>query len=210
MKIYNYNPITFEYTGSQNADLDPQETKEQGKNVYLLPANATFIKPPESEPMKVRVFKEGSWSYEKDFRKGFYKVDSFLNVTEITELGDIPEGYILVTETIGDDIKVNPEKYIIDDGVIREKTEEEKQAEEEKEFNEQFFRTSLGYVRRTVTMKDGSTKDFLTDILPLLVVGVPVLVYSRELKQTRIQATEPFINECKQQLFVDFYGGDND
>lgn len=210
MKIYNYNPITFEYTGSQNADLDPQETKEQGKNVYLLPANATFIKPPESEPMKVRVFKEGSWSYEKDFRKGFYKVDSSLVVTEITELGDIPDGYILVTETIGDDIKVNPEKYIIDDGVIREKTEEEKQAEEEKEFNEQFFRTSLGYVRRTVTMKDGSTKDFLTDILPLLVVGVPVLVYSRELKQTRIQATEPFINECKQQLFVDFYGGDND
>ena len=46
MKIYNYNPITFEYTGSQNADLDPQETKEQGKNVYLLPAfnraNASF------------------------------------------------------------------------------------------------------------------------------------------------------------------------
>lgn len=208
MKIYNYNSITFEYTGSQNADLDPQETKEQGKNVYLLPANATYIKPPASEPMKARVFKEGSWSYEKDFRKGFYKVDSFLNVTEITELGDIPEGYILVTETIGDDIKVNPEKYIIDDGVIREKTEEEKQAEEEKEFNEQFFRTSLGYVRRTVTMKDGSTKDFLTDILPLLVVGVPVLVYSRELEQTRIQATEPFINECKQQLFVDFYGGD--
>lgn len=208
MKIYNYNPITFEYIGSQNADLDPQETKEQGKNVYLLPANATFIKPPASEPMKARVFKEGSWSYEKDFRKGFYKVDSSLNVTEITELGDIPDGYVLVTEIIGDDIKANPEKYIIDDGVAREKTEEEKQAEEEKEFNKQFFRTSLGYVRRTVTMKDGSTKDFLTDILPLLVVGVPVLVYSRELEQTRIQATEPFINECKQQLFVDFYGGE--
>ena len=84
--------------------------------------------------------------------------------------------------------------------------EEKKKAEEEKEFNQQFFRTSLGYVRRTVTMKNGSTKDFLTDILPLLVVGVPVLVYSRELEQTRIQATEPFINECKQQLFKDFYG----
>ena len=130
MKIYNYNPITFEYTGSQNADLDPQETKEQGKNVYLLPAYATFIKPPASEPMKARVFKEGSWSYEKDFRNGFYKVDSNLVVSEITELGDIPEGYILVTEIIGDDIKANPDKYIIDDGIVREKTEEEKQAEE--------------------------------------------------------------------------------
>lgn len=208
MKIYNYNPITFEYTGSQNADLDPQETKEQGKNVYLLPANATFIKPPASEPMKARVFKEGSWSYEKDFRKGFYKVDSNLDVTDITELGDVPEGYILVTKVIGDDIKANPDKYIIDDGIVREKTEEEKQAEEDAEFNKQFFNTTLGYVRRSVTMKDGSTKDFLTDILPLLVVGVPVLVYDRQLNQTRVQVTEVFINECKQQLFVDFYGGD--
>lgn len=208
MKIYNYNPITFEYTGSQNADLDPQETKEQGKNVYLLPANATFIKPPASEPFKARVFKEGVWSYEKDFRKRFYKVDSSLNVTEITELGDIPDGYILVTEIVGDDIKANPEKYIIDDGIVREKTEEEKQAEADAEFNKQFFNTTLGYVRRSVTMKDGSTKDFLTDILPLLVVGVPVLVYDRQLNQTRVQATEVFINECKQQLFVDFYGGE--
>lgn len=130
MKIYNYDANTFEYRGSQNADLDPQETKEQGKNVYLLPANATFIKPPASEPFKARVFKEGSWSYEKDFRKGFYKVDSNLNVSEITELGDVPEGYILVTKVIGDDIKANPDKYIIDDGIVREKTEEEKQAEE--------------------------------------------------------------------------------
>lgn len=208
MKIYNYNSITFEYTGSQNADLDPQETKEQGKNVYLLPAYATFIKPPASEPMKARVFKEGSWSYEKDFRKGFYKVDSNLDVTDITELGDVPEGYILVTKVIGDDIKANPDKYIIDDGIVREKTEEEKQAEEDAEFNKQFFNTTLGYVRRSVTMKDGSTKDFLTDILPLLVVGVPVLVYDRQLNQTRVQVTEVFINECKQQLFVDFYGGD--
>lgn len=130
MKIYNYDANTFEYRGSQNADLDPQETKEQGKNVYLLPANATFIKPPASEPFKARVFKEGSWIYEKDFRKGFYKVDSNLVVTEITELGDIPEGYILVTEVIGDNIKENPNNYVIDDGIIREKTEEEKQAEE--------------------------------------------------------------------------------
>jgi len=83
---------------------------------------------------------------------------------------------------------------------------EKKKAEEEKALNEQFFKTALGYVRRKVTMKDGSKKDFLTDILPMLVVGVPVLVYSRELEQTRIQATESFINECKQQLFKDFYG----
>lgn len=78
--------------------------------------------------------------------------------------------------------------------------------EQEAEFNRQFFLTSLGYVRRSVSMKDGSHKDFLSDILPLLQVGVPILTYTRELQQNRVLATEQFIDECKQQLLIDFYG----
>lgn len=78
--------------------------------------------------------------------------------------------------------------------------------EQEEEFNRQFFLTSLGYVRRLVTMKDGSHKDFLSDILPLLEVGVPVLTYSRDLVQKRVLVTEQFINQCKQQVLKDFYG----
>ncbi|MBR6099418.1 hypothetical protein IKP85_06695 [bacterium] len=78
--------------------------------------------------------------------------------------------------------------------------------EQEAEFNRQFFNTSLGYVRRSVTMKDGSRKDFLCDILPLLQVGVPVLTYTRELEQSKVLVTEQFLNECKQQLLIDFYG----
>lgn len=87
-------------------------------------------------------------------------------------------------------------------------TAEEEAEKEDAEFNKQFFNTTLGYVRRAVTMKDGSVKSFLTDILPMLVVGVPVLVYDRELNQTRVQVTEVFINECKQQLYKDFYGNE--
>lgn len=124
MLAYKYDKDTKEYLGTQNAQIDPIDKG------YLLPANATFIKPPASEPMKARVFIDEAWSFVKDFRKGFYKVDSDLIVTEITELGDIPEGYILVTEVIGEDIKENPNKYVIDDGIVREKTEEEKEAEE--------------------------------------------------------------------------------
>jgi hypothetical protein len=78
--------------------------------------------------------------------------------------------------------------------------------EQEEEFNRQFFLTSLGYVRRTVTMQDNSHKDFLSDILPLLEVGVPVLTYSRDLVQKRVLVTEQFINQCKQQVLKDFYG----
>lgn len=81
-------------------------------------------------------------------------------------------------------------------------------------FNEAFFNTSLGYIRRKVTMKDGSTKDFLTDILPLLQVGVPIISYDKPdfptdempAQNTDKLVTEEFINECKQQVLKDFYG----
>ncbi len=87
-------------------------------------------------------------------------------------------------------------------------TEEEKQEQEEEEFNRKFFHTSLGYVSRDVHMKNGVVKDFLTDILPLLKEGIPVLVYTRQLEQSKVPATQQFIDECGQQLIADFYGED--
>lgn len=88
----------------------------------------------------------------------------------------------------------------------QEQADEREAREREEEFNRQFFLTSLGYVRRTVTMKDDSKKSFLTDILPMLVEGVPVLVYTRELEQSKVLVTTEFIDECKQRLLKDFYG----
>lgn len=94
--------------------------------------------------------------------------------------------------------------------IINPDYEAEKQAELIEQFNKEFFNTSLGYIRRKVTMKDGSSKDFLTDIVPLLQVGVQIITYSlngAELTQnTGVTVTEQFITECKQQLFNDFYG----
>lgn len=103
------------------------------------------------------------------------------------------------------------------DGVRRFEIKEIPQptpADKETEFNKQFFNTSLGYVRRKVTMKDGSIKDFLSDILPLLQTGVPIITYNKpdfETSDTPTQnlnqiVTEDFINECKQQVLADFYG----
>ena len=94
--------------------------------------------------------------------------------------------------------------------IINPDYEAEKQAELIEQFNKEFFNTSLGYIRRRVNMKDGTTKDFLTDIVPLLQVGVQIITYSlngAELTQnTGVTVTEQFITECKQQLFADFYG----
>lgn len=130
MKIYNYDPQTFIYTFSENADLDPEETKIQGKNVYLLPSYATFLKPPVAKEDEAIVFNVNQWEYVVDYRANYYKVNSNLNVLDITEIGEIEEGFALVTKEFGDLIKANPNDYVFENDSVREKTDKEKEDEE--------------------------------------------------------------------------------
>lgn len=58
MNIYNYHPITHEFTGASIADEDPLD-----KGRYLFPANSTNIEPPVQMDGKVRVFTGTSWEY---------------------------------------------------------------------------------------------------------------------------------------------------
>ena len=55
-------------------------------------------------------------------------------------------------------------------------------------------------------MQDSTQKDFLTDILPLLQIGVPILTYDLDGKQSQVLVTAQFIEECKNQVLTDFYG----
>ena len=61
------------------------------------------------------------------------------------------EGETIITKRY--EIKANPVP-----------TTEEKQTR----FNKEFFNTSLGYIRRKVNMSTGETKDFLSDLLPVI------------------------------------------
>lgn len=90
----------------------------------------------------------------------------------------------------------------------------------EAKFNKEFFNTSLGYIRRSVTMADGSHKDFLSDLLPAISMSVQastpvnILVYDRppfdrdidnwEDYQHKVLVTPQFIQECFIQLSNDF------
>lgn len=85
-------------------------------------------------------------------------------------------------------------------------TQEEIEEQKHQQFLKEFFNTSLGYVRRKVSMQTGETKDFLADILPILQVGIPILTYTEEGEQNKVLVTEDFIDECKQQVIKDFYG----
>jgi len=126
-----------------------------------------------------------------------------------TEILELPEDY----ET---------GKYIVVDGILilNEDWEEEKAEGREAAFDREFFNTSLGYVRRSVTMADGSHKDFLSDLLPAISMsvqsGVPVniLTYDRppfdhDIEdwteyQHKVVATPQFTQECFMQLSNDF------
>lgn len=220
MLIYNYDSITKEYLGHSNADLDPEETKQQGRNVYLIPANATTIEPPINKVDYARLFINNAWEYEHDYRANYYMVDSNLDVLDITEIGELSDGYILVTKELGDLIKANPDDYVIDNDTIREKTEEEETTKREQDFNSSFFLTSLGYIRRSVTMADGTHKDFLSDLLPVISMGVQggqavnILTYDKPPfdedvtdwteYQHQVVVTPQFIQECFMQLSNDF------
>lgn len=102
--------------------------------------------------------------------------------------------------------------------------EKKQESERKKAFYEQFFKTSLGWIRRNVSMKDGSTKDFLADFLMQIKAGlelgqtVEIITYnlpdfSQEATeeymvslQERKNATPSFIQECLMQTVRDFGG----
>lgn len=99
-------------------------------------------------------------------------------------------------------------------------TDNEQTDRREAEFNKAFFNTSLGYVRRSVTMADGSHKDFLSDLLPVISMGVQagspvnILTYDKppfdhDIEdwteyQHQVVVTPQFIQECFMQLSNDF------
>ena len=97
MNVYKYDEITKEYTGVETAQLDPLESKVQGKEVYLLPANATFTAPLVVKEGYTQVFKDGVWNYVEDNRGKEYWLpeDEYGTPARImNELGEFPEGAI--------------------------------------------------------------------------------------------------------------------
>lgn len=121
-------------------------------------------------------------------------------------------------------IEYEEETNKIKEVIVYDETQEEADAREaqirETNFNKSFFQTSLGYVRRSVTMADGSHKDFLSDLLPVISMGVQsgqtvhILTYDKPPfdndvedwteYQHQVTVTPQFIQECFVQLSNDF------
>lgn len=212
--IYSYNTETGEYSATM-----PYETETgDGK---------TAVAPPEIPAGKAAVYNTESqtWSLVNDYRFSHKKVDSELNIYDIENLGDVDDGFCLVTNETAENIELTPYKYKIQDGNVVEKTNDEIATARQEIFEKEFFLTSLGYIRRKVSMSTGETKDFLSDLLPAISMGVqmgqtvPILVYNTpdftqevtpeyiiSLQEAK-NATTAFVQECALQLSADFVNG---
>lgn len=116
---YKYSSIDFVYLGKEEAYLDPEETKIAGTKVYSLPAFATFINPPKTEILEVAVFdiQTQKWKIEPDYR-GMYQVNEEMQPEKIYNFGELPEGYIPITEAQAKKIEDDPIYYIIEDNEL--------------------------------------------------------------------------------------------
>lgn len=96
MQVYKYDEETKEYIGSEQALIDPLETQLQKKEIYLLPANATFEKPNLQDGF-ASVFNGTQWENIEDNRGKEYWLgtDTFGTPAHtMKDLGAFPAGAV--------------------------------------------------------------------------------------------------------------------
>ena len=96
MQVYKYDEKTKEYIGTEQALINPLESELQGKEIYLLPANATFEKPNLQEGF-ASVFNGTQWeNIEDNIGKEYWlDTDTFgTSAKTMKDLGAFPAGAV--------------------------------------------------------------------------------------------------------------------
>ena len=129
MKCYTYDEKTKEYKGESTAQIDPLETEMAGKDIWILPANATFVESPKVKDHEVAVWNDKEWEIKEDWRKTELYNPETEDRKTLSEIGPKPEGYYPIKQqakTAYFNIEVREDGvYFVD----REKTYEEKYTE---------------------------------------------------------------------------------
>lgn len=116
MKIYHYDENGL-YVGTSDAELDPAEWQINNQKVYIVPAGATEIKPPKTNKNQIAKFEGNNWVVYPDYR-GQYIVNSEMNTNMVADIGELPDGYILITEAQYNKIVEDKFYYIVSDGSL--------------------------------------------------------------------------------------------
>lgn len=65
MIAYSFAPKTHKFTGTKECQRDPLESQAQGRDVWLLPANCTFVEPLPAKDGFDRVWNGTAWEYQE-------------------------------------------------------------------------------------------------------------------------------------------------
>lgn len=111
MLTYKYDHETKEYLFSEDAFFDPLETEQQGRDVYLLPADSTFTAPLASKEGYAVCWNGTAWEYVEDHRQKrdgggvpiestgtayWLPEDTWMSPSRyMKKLGPLPEGALL-------------------------------------------------------------------------------------------------------------------
>ena len=71
MQIYRFDAESREFLHAEEAALDPLESVAQGREVWLLPAEATFTPPPVAGEGQVALWRGAGWELVEDHRQKY-------------------------------------------------------------------------------------------------------------------------------------------
>lgn len=114
MQAYMYSITTHEFLESVPCFPDPIRSRLEGREVYLLPANATFTEPPAKRTGYTAVWNGSGWIETEDHRGVQYwpKGATYNSASmEMAELGPLPDGALLTRpEQTADEIAAEKEQ----------------------------------------------------------------------------------------------------
>lgn len=82
MIAYSYDKESSAYIGTTSCQIDPLASKKEGKVIYLLPANSTFIKPPiYNLKTETPIWSENEWVIKQN---GFQTKEDVIEQPELS------------------------------------------------------------------------------------------------------------------------------
>lgn len=114
MQAYMYSITTHEFLESVPCFPDPIRSRMEGREVYLLPANATFTEPPAKRTGYTAIWNGSGWIETEDHRGIQYwpKGATYNSASvEMKDLGALPDGASLTRpEQTADEIAAEKEQ----------------------------------------------------------------------------------------------------
>lgn len=188
MIFYIYDEKTKEYTGTQNAFIDPLETKKQGKTVYLVPANATDKKPLEAKENQAVIFNGTEWEIIADYRNKTYYIGT--EQYEMKELGDLPNGATFKP--------VEPEKTLdeLKSEKLSELTAITSKFDNQLVNTDMIIKSSLGFSINA----DLRSQNNLRGLIAVGVEPVNFVTADNSVKSLTLEQLNTLLNECAQNV----------